>query len=284
MGDFFVEGQAVTMDMLFKDTDCRTPLIFILSTGADPMQNLLKFAAERGMSDQLGIVSLGQGQAEKALRLIDDSIERGDWVVLQNCHLARNFMPDLEEKIAEFQDREMDPGFRLFLTSDSVPFFPVSVLQNGIKSTTEPPRGIKANLKRTWAEITDSFLEDCKKQEAWNKLVFGLTFFHAVVQERRKFGPLGWNIVYEFNDSDLDTSKTMLKIFLDDQDDIPWDALVYVTGEINYGGRVTDDKDNRCLITMLLKYYNEEALMDDYYYSDSELYRAPPLGSADSYR
>ena len=177
-------------------------------------------------------------------------------------------MPDLEEKIAEFQDKEMHAEFRLFLTSDSVPFFPVSVLQNGIKSTTEPPRGIKANLKRSWAEITDSFLEDCKKQEAWNKLVFGLTFFHAVVQERRKFGPLGWNIVYEFNDSDLDTSKTMLKIFLDDQDEIPWDALVYVTGEINYGGRVTDDKDNRCLLTMLQKYYNEEALADDYYYSD----------------
>ena len=102
MGNYFVEGQAVTTEMLFKDTDCRTPLIFILSTGADPMQNLLKFASESDMGDQLGIVSLGQGQSEKALRLIDDSIEKGDWVVLQNCHLARNFMLDLEEKIAEF--------------------------------------------------------------------------------------------------------------------------------------------------------------------------------------
>jgi len=61
MGQFYVEGQAITMELLYKDTDEKTPLIFILSTGADPMQNLLKFAAEKEMTDRLGIISLGQG-------------------------------------------------------------------------------------------------------------------------------------------------------------------------------------------------------------------------------
>jgi len=115
-------------------------------------------------------------------------------------------------------------------------------------------------------------------------MVFGVAFFHAIVQERRKFGPLGWNVVYQFNDSDLDTSFTMLKIFLDEQEEIPWEALVYVTGIINYGGRVTDDNDRRCLITTLEKYYCIENLQDDYVYSESERYRAPPFGDAQSYR
>jgi len=44
---------------------------------------------------------------------------------------------------------------------------------------------------------------------------------------------------------------TMLKIFLDEQDEITWDALVYVTGHMNYGGRATDDNDRRCLLITL---------------------------------
>ena len=111
-----------------------------------------------------------------------------------------------------------------------------------------------------------------------------MSFFHAIVQERRKFGPLGWNIKYEFNDSDLDTSYTMLKIFLDEQDEIPWEALLYVTGKINYGGRVTDDKDLRCLSTTLEKYYTIEALSDEYEYDESGRYKAPPYGTSQQIR
>ena len=178
----------------------------------------------------------------------------------------------------------MNEGFRLFLTSMPVPFFPVSVLQNGIKNTTEPPMGIKANLMRSWAEISDDFLDNCKKPDVWRKLCFGVSFFHAIAQERRKFGPLGFNVKYEFNDSDLDTSYTMLKIFLEEQDEIPWEALLYVTGKINYGGRVTDDKDLRCVSVTLEKYYNVDALNDDYEYDEGGIYKAPTYGTAQSYR
>lgn len=77
----------------------------------------------------------------------------------------------------------------------------------------------------------------------------------------------------------------MLKLFLDEQEEIPWEALVFVTGHINYGGRVTDDNDRRCLLTTLQKYYCLENLEDGYYYSEkSDIYFAPAYGDLESYK
>jgi dynein heavy chain len=180
---------------------------------------------------------------------------------------------------------DIHEDFRLWLTSMPSADFPVPVLQNGIKLTNEPPKGIKANLNKTFLTIiTDEYWEGCAKPHPWKKLIFACSFFHAVIQERRKFGPLGWNIRYDWNDSDMTCSLDQLKRFLEEQDEIPWAALVYVTGDINYGGRVTDDLDRRCLLSILGKYYCVKTLEDSYSFSHSGIYKAPPSGSLQSVR
>jgi len=170
--------------------------------------------------------------------------------------------------------------FRLYLTSSPCDYFPVSVLQNGVKMTNEPPKGFKSNILRSFGNlIKEEDFEGVAKSQQWKKLLCGLTFFHANVQERRKFGPLGWNIRYAFDESDLETSVSILRRFLEEQATIPWDALNYVTGQINYGGRVTDDWDRRTLMSVLSIYMVPDILQDGYAFSKSGTYYAPPTGS-----
>eukprot|EP00744_Colponema_vietnamica_P004088 GILI01006160.1.p1 GENE.GILI01006160.1~~GILI01006160.1.p1 ORF type:complete len:465 (+),score=89.47 GILI01006160.1:51-1397(+) len=70
-----------------------------------------------------------------------------------------------------------------------------------------------------------------------------MCFFHAVVVERKKFGPQGWNRVYPFNIGDLTTCIDVLGNYIEDRPRIPWEDLRYVFGEIMYGGHITDDRD-----------------------------------------
>lgn len=70
--------------------------------------------------------------------------------------------------------------------------------------------------------------------------MFALAFFHSVILERRKYGPIGWNVHYQWMNSDFDISEKQLKQYLTTQETVPYVALNYLVAQVNYGGRVTD--------------------------------------------
>ena len=105
MGQFYIDSVDSSMGTIYRDTDYKTPLIFVLSVGADPMAELLVLAEKNNYVERMRRISLGQGQGEKAKRYVAEANISGDWVVLQNCHLAGiKFMPELENMVAGFAE------------------------------------------------------------------------------------------------------------------------------------------------------------------------------------
>jgi len=283
LGKEFSTLMPTQMRDVYSDSDSNTPLTFILTEGADPtsqVMNLAKDIKGEKWQDQIHIISLGQGQDKLALKKIGESQQDGCWVMLQNCHLYISFMAELENQVLQISESEHHKDFRLFLTSMPSEHFPISVLQNSIKVTSEPPKGIKANLLGSVSSLKDSFFTDCKKGEELKKFAFSICCFHAIVHERKKFGPLGWNIVYGFNESDFEASQTIIRDMLNDEkEDIAWDAIKYLTGEIIYGGRVTDNQDRRCLMSILETFINPSILEEGYAYTPSGVYKLPAKGT-----
>jgi len=275
VGEKFIEPPPFDLQACFTESSVVAPLIFVLSMGADPMADLLKLCGDAKMLKRFDQVSLGQGQGPKAEKLIQMAMDRGMWVCLQNCHLAQSWMPKLENIVESIDPEKIHKDFRLWLTSMPSPHFPVSILQNGVKMTLEPPSGLKSNVIRSYTRLTDKELDDSKNPGALKKLMFSICLFHAVIQDRRKFGALGWNIRYDFTDGDLNMCQRQIKMMIDDYEEIPYKVIRVLCGEINYGGRVTDDKDRRLMNNLLLNYIAAPVISQEYFFSPSGTYISP---------
>eukprot|EP01028_Stygiella_incarcerata_P003072 TRINITY_DN1583_c0_g3_i1.p1 TRINITY_DN1583_c0_g3~~TRINITY_DN1583_c0_g3_i1.p1 ORF type:complete len:4602 (-),score=1271.77 TRINITY_DN1583_c0_g3_i1:125-13930(-) len=259
MGDKYVQPPVLNYENVFKQSSPYSPIVCMISPGADPATDIFKLADKLGMGgNKMKYVALGQGQGPIARQMVETAVTRGQWVLLQNCHLLVVWLRELEKILEKMPKPHND--FRLWMTTEPTPEFPLGILQRSLKVVTEPPNGLKLNMRSTYSRITEEQLEECP-HGAFRPLVYVLTFFHAVVQERRKYGKIGWNVPYDFNESDFRVSLLLLGTYLEKAftygDPVPWESLRYLVGEAMYGGRVTDSFDRRVLVTYLDEYMGD---------------------------
>merc|ERR1719359_823421 len=169
-------------------------------------------------------------------------------------------MNELEDVLTKTP--EIDVDFRLWITAEITSRFPIGLLQMMIKVTLEPPAGLKAGLYRTYTTMVSQELIDKIDHEKWRILVYVQAFLHSVVQERRKFGPIGWCVPYEFNTSDLDASLLFLEKHLSTTvlvgAQLSWITVQYMVAEVQYGGRITDDLDRELFLTYAARWFCDE--------------------------
>ncbi|KAG8456021.1 hypothetical protein GDO86_001999 [Hymenochirus boettgeri] len=290
MGEKYVQPPVISFEAIFEQSVPASPIVFILSPGSDPATDLLKLAERSGFGGKrLKFLAMGQGQEKAALQLLESSVSRGQWLMLQNCHLLVKWLKDLEKALEMIKNPH--PDFRLWLTTDPTKDFPIGILQKSLKVVTEPPNGLKLNMRATYFKISHEALDACP-HPAFRSLVYVLAFFHAVVQERRKFGKIGWNVPYDFNESDFQVCTEILNTYLTkafQQHDIriPWGNLKYLIGEVMYGGRAIDSFDRRILTTYMDEYLGDFIFdtfqLFHFYKNDDVDYKIPEGATKDSF-
>lgn len=276
LGERFAEPLILNYETMLIESRPLTPLICFLSMGSDPTPNIQSLAKKQETTVEA--ISMGQGQEVHARKLVAECLATGGWTLLQNCHLGLEYMAELVGRLAELEKdpSAVHPNFRLWITTEVHSGFPISLLQSSVKFTNEPPSGMRAGLERTYGNLTQDFL-DYSESPYYLPLVYGVSFMHSVVQERRKFGALGWNIPYEFNSADWLASCMFMQNHLEQLDarrGISWPTVRYMLGEVQYGGRVTDDYDKRLLNTLAKVYFSERLFADDFeFYGGPQPYR-----------
>ncbi|XP_046400520.1 dynein axonemal heavy chain 8 [Ischnura elegans] len=262
LGEKFAEPIILKLEEMVEESRPNTPLVCLLSMGSDPSPQIEGLAKKSAIV--LQAVSMGQGQEIHARRLLSQLLVEGGWLLLQNCHLGLAYMHELVTVLYATESFHQD--FRLWITTEVHPYFSISLLQCSIKYTNEPPQGIRAGLKRTYSGISQDML-DYTDYTHYRPMLYAVSFLHTVVQERRKFGPLGWNIPYEFNFADWYASVLFIQNHLDEIDPkrgVSWPTVRYMLGEVQYGGRVTDDYDKRLLNTFAKVWFGEHMFSEKF--------------------
>lgn len=244
-----------------------TPVALISVPGYDAsyrVENLVKNTGARSTSVAMG--------SQEGFTLADQAIaaaaRQGTWVLLKNVHLAPSWLGQLEKKMQTLNPHR---NFRLFLTMEANPSIPVNILRQSRLLMNEPPPGIKANLLDSLQSISPQRLSQGPAEKA--RLYFLLAWFHAIVQERLRYVPLGWSKSYDFNDSDMASAFGTIDTWLTsvsrgraniDPAHIPWDALRTLVKQSVYGGRVDSDFDQKILDSFVDSLFTPKAYNVDF--------------------
>nr|CAD7423028.1 unnamed protein product [Timema monikensis] len=270
LGEDFMPAAEKELDLASNvETELRAnvPALLCSVPGFDASGRVDDLAAE--LSKPIASIAIGSAEGfNQADRAINLAVKSGRWVMLKNVHLAPQWLVQLEKKLHSLQPHA---AFRLFLTMEINPKVPYNLLRAGRIFVFEPPPGIRANLLRTFSTVPASRMMKAPTERA--RLYFLLAWFHAIVQERLRYVPLGWAKYYEFNESDLRVACDTLDTWIEatamgrtnlPPEKVPWDALVTLLSQCIYGGKIDNDYDQRLLASFLSKLFTPRSFEGDF--------------------
>ncbi|SBT71328.1 dynein heavy chain, putative [Plasmodium malariae] len=271
-------------NILEEYIDNKTPVLFLLTSGNDPSKDIEDYIAKLKMkqsaiSSYNGAkesndsstnnndeenkisyinISMGQGQESIALKYLKEISKSGGYIFLQNIHLMTKWLKEFEEILDKiFLDAH--PNFRLFLSS-AIPsekdtqILPEKLLKKCFRINNEKSYSLKDNIKCCLDKFENKEYDDKLKT-----VIFGLSYYHSLLLGRFLYGKIGFSQSYSFNDNDLEISFNIIKRYLNSYQTFPLADVLFLIGEIIYGGHITDIWDRR-----INKTYVKNILMEIY--------------------
>ncbi|EFA77050.1 cytoplasmic dynein heavy chain [Heterostelium album PN500] len=267
-GEHFLQVQSYDMAQIVeKESKAVAPLLLCSVPGYDASSIVDDLAVE--LRKPYKALAIGSPEGfELAEKSIFAATKNGSWVLLKNIHLAPQWLVQLEKKLHSLTPH---PNFRLFMTSEIHPNLPANLLRMSHIFSYENPPGVKANLLHTFANIPAARMD--RQPVERSRIYFMLAWFHAIIQERLRYIPIGWTKVFEFNDADLRGALDSIDYWIDlyskgrsniDPDKIPWVAVRTILGQTIYGGRVDNEFDMRLLNSFLEQLFTPASFNPDF--------------------
>ncbi|KPA81036.1 putative dynein heavy chain [Leptomonas pyrrhocoris] len=248
----------VSLEETILGTRCSSPVLLVTSSGADPSVEIQDVANHLVGKERFVQIALGGGQTDAALQQVRRCAAQGDWLLLKNLHLVLSWASVLENELCSMPEPNSD--FRLIITTEQHDLFPSVLLRMSNKVAVEAPPGVKQNVLRTYGLWDKAFLS--AQTPIGARLLLGLAWFHAVVQERRTYVPQGWSKFYEFSPADLKAATDVLTT-LTKQPVLDWVTLIGFLENCLYGGRLESPADEMVLQLLIRNYFNEKVLLQD---------------------
>lgn len=221
----------------------KVPILIATSKRYDVSSKVHQVA--RSMNKELKVISMGSKEGiEKAGKVIDEAMGRGDWVLIQNIQMASKWLPYLEKRVESIGTTS---GFRLFLTCHLNSEIPPGLIASSQVLTYEEQPSMKIVLLDTFESILSrKYMEIA----SYKHLCFLVAWYHSLLQERLKYVPASFGQRHDFTDADalaagfaVDQVFAQFKSETVDPQRVPWREISNLIGSIIYGGKLAHGGD-----------------------------------------
>ena len=257
---------AEDLGRIATQVDASSPIALCSTQGFDASYKVDQLV-ER-MQTSCASVAMGSNESmSSADTALASAAANGTWVLVKNVHLSADWLQNLVKRIDSLKPSE---NFRLFLSMETSPKIPSSLLRASRVLLYEQPAGIRANMRDSLSSVPDKAVQQPVEKA---RIHFLLSYLHAVVQERLRYAPkLGWKALWEFNDADYECSAFIIQWWTDNMakgrsnvapKSIPWDMLRTLIAEM-YGGKIDDASDYAELCALVNKTLTSDAFEEGF--------------------